>query len=72
MAYEEKDNNGAAFKNKNRETENHPNYTGKAIVNGVPVWVSVWVKEPQAGGEKYLSMAFKKREPKAPANQDDL
>jgi hypothetical protein len=71
MAYEEKDNNGAAFKNKEKTEDKHPNYKGRAIVMGVPVWVSVWVKKTQAD-ETYLSFAFQKHEPKKEAGQDDL
>jgi hypothetical protein len=53
-----KDNSGALFKNDRRETDNHPHMKGKALVNGRWHWVSAWTKTPQAGGDRYQSLAF--------------
>lgn len=61
MAYEQRDNNGALFRNERKERENHPDYTGKAMIEGVEYWVSAWVKETR-DGKKYFSMAYKPKD----------
>lgn len=57
MAYEQRDNSGSLFKNDKKETENHPNATGKAMIGGVMYYVSAWTKEGAKG--KFQSLAFK-------------
>lgn len=67
MAYEQKDNSGALFRNSRKEQPNHPDYTGTAVIEGVEYWLSAWVKESK-GGQKYFSMSYKpKEERRAPA-----
>ena len=60
MAYEQKDGQGSLFKNKRKETDNHPDYTGSVKINGVEHWLSAWIKTPSAGGEKYMSLSIGK------------
>jgi uncharacterized protein (DUF736 family) len=60
MAYEMKDGQASLFKNKRKETENHPDYTGSIMVNGVEHWLSAWIKTPKSGGEKYMSLSVGK------------
>jgi hypothetical protein len=69
MAYEQKDNSGSLFRNDKREKETHPQAKGRAMIDGVMYWVSAWTKTPNAGGEKYQSLSFKKMEvqPNAPS-----
>lgn len=57
MAYEQRDNSGSLFKNDKRETEKHPNATGKAMIDGKMYWVSAWTKEGASG--KFQSLSFK-------------
>ena len=61
MAYEQRDNSGSFFENERKEQDNHPDYTGKAMVNGVMYWASLWVKETQ-GGKEYFSFSLKEME----------
>lgn len=61
MSYEERDNSGTLYKNTRKEKDSHPDMTGRAIVNGKPVWVSAWSKTGKNG--KFLSLAFKDRDP---------
>ena len=78
MAFEQKENTGAIFKNDKREKDTHPNMTGTALIGGVEYWVSGWSKEGAKG--KWLSLAFKPKEAKhqskpatpAPDNFDDF
>jgi len=54
---EKRDNSGALFTNDKREKETHPNYQGKATINGVDYYVSSWIKEGKNG--KFQSLSFK-------------
>lgn len=58
MAYEQRDNSGSVFENDRKESDRHPDYTGKAMVGGVMYWASMWVKEKQDGSE-YFSFSLK-------------
>lgn len=61
MGREQRNNDGALFKNDRKQSENHPDYTGSAVIDGVEYWVSAWVKTSQAG-KKFFSMAYKPKE----------
>jgi uncharacterized protein (DUF736 family) len=71
-------NTGALFRNKKKESEKHPDYTGSANVEGKEYWVSSWLNESKAG-EKYLSLKLKAKDevapratqPAAPVDLDD-
>lgn len=57
MAYEQRNNSGALFKNDKKQTEKQPDYTGNAVVNGFPMRVSAWLKKSQKG-TTFMSLAF--------------
>lgn len=62
MSYEERDNSGSIFRVTEKKGEKFPDYEGKAIVDGKPKWVSMWIKEGKKG--KFYSIAFKDRDTK--------
>lgn len=62
MAYEQRENTGSMFVNDKKETENHPDRTGSALIGGVEYWVSGWIKESAKG--KWMSLAFKPKDAK--------
>ena len=64
MAYEQRDLSGAIFKNEKRTTDNHPQLTGKALIDGVEYWVSGWTKKDK-NSDTWVSLSFKKKEPRA-------
>ena len=64
MAYEQRDNSGSLFKNDKKESENHPDYNGSAMVNGSEVWMSAWLKT-STSGKKFMSFSFKPKEQQA-------
>jgi hypothetical protein len=68
MAYEQKDNSGALFKNDRKEQESHPDRRGDALIGGVAYWVSGWLKEGKNG--QFLSLSFKPKDGK-PAEKLD-
>ena len=68
-------NRGVLFRNDKRETDNHPEYTGKIDVNGTEYRLAAWVKESSKDGKKFFSLAVsefqKKAEPEtAPETED--
>jgi len=64
MAYEQRDNSGSLFKNDKKESENHPDYNGSAMVNGSEVWMSAWLKT-STSGKKFMSFSFKPKDQQA-------
>lgn len=61
MAYEERDQSGILFKCPiPKKHPNGPDYSGKALVNGRPVYMDAWLKEGTNG--KFMSFAFKNRD----------
>lgn len=55
-------NTGVLFRNKDKDTDRHPDYRGTLDVNGETFWISGWIKVagPQAKnpGEKFMSLAI--------------
>ena len=51
----ENKNSGALFRNDKRETEKHPEYTGKITIEGRDYYLSAWVNEMQ-NGQKYFAI----------------
>ena len=76
--YETKNNSGALFKNQRKETDKHPDYKGNAVINGVDMWVSAWIKTAQSTGDKYMSLSFQPKNEEqesgrqAPAESGDI
>ena len=52
--YELKEGDFVLFKNNNKKTENHPDYTGNTVYKGEKRWLSGWVKKSKSGMD-YLS-----------------
>lgn len=61
-----KNNSGALFRNDKRETEKHPEYTGKITIEGVEYYLSAWVNEMR-NGQKYFSIKATPKAATAPA-----
>jgi hypothetical protein len=61
MAYEQRDNTGAMFKNTRKENDKQPNLTGNALIDGVEYWVSGWTKVDK-NNEKWISFAVKRKD----------
>lgn len=56
MEYDNTDK-GALFKNDRKETENHPDYTGKINVGGTDRYLSAWLKTSKSG-QKFMSISL--------------
>lgn len=57
MAYDN-DMKGTLGKNKRKEKDSHPDYTGSCEIDGEQYWISGWVKENRTTREKFFSLAF--------------
>jgi len=68
MAYEQKDNSGAIFKNNKPKNEKSPPLTGNAMIGGVEYWVSAWSKTDK-NGEKWVSFSVTPKNPSAGQRQ---
>lgn len=67
------DNNmrGVLFKNKDKETDKHPDYKGQCEIDGKPCWVDAWIKTPKKGGDKFMSLSFKYKTPQQGGRQQN-
>lgn len=50
-------NRGSIWKNKKKEKETHPDFTGTLNVDGVEYWVSAW-KRKEGASEKAPALSF--------------
>jgi uncharacterized protein (DUF736 family) len=66
-------NTGALFKNADKKTDKHPDYTGSINIEGVEYWLSSWIKVSQKGA-KFMSLAVKPKvtETAKPELADDV
>jgi hypothetical protein len=60
MSEKKYDNGGVLFRNRNKETDRHPDYTGNLTVGGTEYWLSAWIKEGQRG--KFFSLSIKPKQ----------
>jgi uncharacterized protein (DUF736 family) len=61
MAYEQKDNSGSLFQNKEKRNENFPDYSGSVRIEGADWWISGWKKQSK-DGKTYLSLSVKRKD----------
>lgn len=72
MAFEQRNNSGSLFKNDRKQQDNHPDYKGSAMIDGVEYWFDAWIKTAQTGknaGQKYMSASFKPKEQQEPSRR---
>jgi len=62
MAYEKKPNTGTLGRNKRKESDSHPDFSGSLNVEGKDYWLSGWIKENKSTGEKFFSLSAKAKE----------
>lgn len=63
-------NRGALFKNDDRKTDKHPEYSGSLNVDGVDYYLSGWIKEGKKG--KFFSLSIKRKENQMANLRDEL
>jgi uncharacterized protein (DUF736 family) len=52
---------GSLFRNDRKESDNHPDYKGSALLGGVDHWMDAWINTDR-NGNKYMSVKFKPKE----------
>lgn len=66
-------NRGTLGRNRNKQKDTHPEYSGSINVEGKEYWLSGWVKEKD--GRKFFSLSVKpkeaKQESQATSSQED-
>lgn len=73
MAFEQKDLEGALFKNERATSDKHPQMKGKAMIAGVMYWVSAWTKSPRGGGNRFQALKFERmKEQPARAEEEEI
>ena len=60
MAYEQKEGNGALFKNERKEKDSHPDYRGDCKLGGKDYWISAWIKKGAKG--TFMSLSLQPKE----------
>jgi len=62
MAYTPKELTGALFKNDKGDNPARPDYRGDAMINGVHVEISAWIKPlPSDASKRFMSLSFKEK-----------
>lgn len=65
MAYEQKEGQGALFRNDKGDNPNRPDYKGEILIDGTLYEIAGWLKDGAKG--KFLSLSAKPKEAKKPA-----
>ena len=45
----EKDNQGVLFKNADKKSDTHPDYSGEVTIGGKEMWIKGWINESKNG-----------------------
>lgn len=69
MAYEQRDGQGSLFKNRDKNTDKHPNAKGTALIGGVLYEIAAWTKQDK-NGNPWQSLSFKPASERAPKNDE--
>lgn len=60
MAYDNT-NRAVLFKNENKKTDTHPDYSGNLNFEGVECFLDAWIKTAETG-KKFMSLSVKRKE----------
>ena len=71
---------GVLYRNENKTSENHPDYSGSVNVSGTDFWLSGWLKESKKDNKKFFSLSVRPKndstkpvnKPVVAADPDDL
>jgi hypothetical protein len=57
---------GVLYRNGNKTTDKHPDYSGSVNVAGNDYWLSGWLKESKTDGKKFFSLSVRPKNDAAP------
>jgi uncharacterized protein (DUF736 family) len=60
---------GVLYRNENKTSENHPDYSGSVNVAGADFWLSGWLKESKKDGKKFFSLSVRPKNDSKPVNK---
>jgi uncharacterized protein (DUF736 family) len=60
---------GVLYRNQNKTSDNHPDYSGSVNVAGADFWLSGWLKESKKDGKKFFSLSVRPKEDTKPVNK---
>lgn len=70
--YEHQEGKGRIFKNNDRKTDKHPNFSGSAKWRGEEIQISGWVNKGEDGKVGSISLTIQEPYKKAEASGDDF
>jgi uncharacterized protein (DUF736 family) len=68
MAQYDNTNRAALFKNENKKSENHPDYSGTLNFEGIECFLDAWIKTAESG-RKFMSLSVKPKQKQAAPQQ---
>lgn len=68
MSNYDNNNTGVLFRQTDKESDKHPDFTGKCEVNNKEMQVAGWVNTSKDGLKKYVSLKFSEFKPKEVAD----
>jgi uncharacterized protein (DUF736 family) len=60
----ERDNTGVLFRVNDKKSDKHPDFTGKATIEGKELSIGCWINTSKDGTKKYMSLKFSDYKPK--------
>jgi uncharacterized protein (DUF736 family) len=60
---------GVLYRNENKTSDNHPDYSGSVNVAGADYWLSGWLKESKKDGKKFFSLSVRPKNDTKPVNK---
>lgn len=60
---------GVLFRNDEKKSDRHPDYSGSLNVGGVEFFLDAWIKESQSG-RKFMSLSVKAKQKQPEQRQD--
>jgi hypothetical protein len=58
-----KEGSGTLFENDRKEQDNHPDWKGDILIDGVSYWLSGWRKGGSNGRSAFISLSAKRKDP---------
>ena len=63
-------NTGVLFRQEEKESDKHPDFTGNCEVNNKKMQVAGWINTSKDGSKKYVSLKFSEFKPINPKKDD--